>query len=215
MRKVKFKIKDPVSALTHFAGAVMSVVGLVFLINKATDYSIWHVVSLTTFGVSLILLYTASTVYHTVVAGKKWEKLLRKIDHMMIFVLIAGSYTPICLLALRGPLGWSLFGSIWGLTAAGIVMKAVWMSAPRWLSTVIYVFMGWLIFIAFVPFKTAVSVAGVGLLLGGGLFYSTGAVIYGLKWPNFKGFGFHELFHVLILGGSLCHFIMMYEYLMP
>jgi hemolysin III len=212
---VKFKIKDPVSALTHFGGALMSVAGLVFLIIKATGYSIWHVVSLTTFGVSLILLYTASTVYHAVITSKRWEKLLRKIDHMMIFVLIAGSYTPICLLALRGPLGWSLFGSIWGLTIAGLVMKAVWLSAPRWLSTIIYAVMGWLICIAIVPFSQAVSSAGVGLLFGGGLFYSSGAVIYGLKWPNLKGFGFHELFHVLVLGGSICHYIMMYRYLMP
>jgi hemolysin III len=193
----------------------MSVAGLVFLIIKATGYSIWHVVSLTTFGVSLILLYTASTVYHAVITSKRWEKLLRKIDHMMIFVLIAGSYTPICLLALRGPLGWSLFGSIWGLTIAGLVMKAVWLSAPRWLSTIIYAVMGWLICIAIVPFSQAVSSAGVGLLFGGGLFYSSGAVIYGLKWPNLKGFGFHELFHVLVLGGSICHYIMMYRYLMP
>ncbi|HOB21955.1 MAG: hemolysin III family protein [Firmicutes bacterium] len=212
---MKFKIKDPVSALTHFGGALMSVAGLVFLIIKATGYSIWHVVSLTTFGVSLILLYTASTVYHAVITSKRWEKLLRKIDHMMIFVLIAGSYTPICLLALRGPLGWSLFGSIWGLTIAGLVMKAVWLSAPRWLSTIIYAVMGWLICIAIVPFSQAVSSAGVGLLFGGGLFYSSGAVIYGLKWPNLKGFGFHELFHVLVLGGSICHYIMMYRYLMP
>jgi len=165
--------------------------------------------------VSLILLYTASTVYHAVITSKRWEKLLRKIDHMMIFVLIAGSYTPICLLALRGPLGWSLFGSIWGLTIAGLVMKAVWLSAPRWLSTIIYAVMGWLICIAIVPFSQAVSSAGVGLLFGGGLFYSSGAVIYGLKWPNLKGFGFHELFHVLVLGGSICHYIMMYRYLMP
>ena len=212
---MKFKIKDPVSALTHFGGALMSVAGLVFLIIKATGYSIWHVVSLTTFGVSLILLYTASTVYHAVITSKRWEKLLRKIDHMMIFVLIAGSYAPICLLALRGPLGWSLFGSIWGLTIAGLVMKAVWLSAPRWLSTIIYAVMGWLICIAIVPFSQAVSSAGVGLLFGGGLFYSSGAVIYGLKWPNLKGFGFHELFHVLVLGGSICHYIMMYRYLMP
>ena len=212
---MKFKIKDPVSALTHFGGALMSVAGLVFLIIKATGYSIWHVVSLTTFGVSLILLYTASTVYHAVITSKRWEKLLRKIDHMMIFVLMAGSYAPICLLALRGPLGWSLFGSIWGLTIAGLVMKAVWLSAPRWLSTIIYAVMGWLICIAIVPFSQAVSSAGVGLLFGGGLFYSSGAVIYGLKWPNLKGFGFHELFHVLVLGGSICHYIMMYRYLMP
>ncbi len=210
---MNFKLKDPVSALTHFLGAVLSVVGLVFLIIKATDYSIWHLVSLTTFGISLILLYSASTVYHAVITSKKWEKVLRKIDHMMIFVLIAGSYTPICLLALRGPLGWSLFGSIWGLAIGGIIMKAVWMSAPRWLSTLIYLVMGWLLAIAFVPFSRAVSVAGVGLLLGGGFFYSTGAIIYGIKWPNLKFFGFHEIFHLFILGGSALHFWMMYQYL--
>lgn len=211
---MSLRLKDPVSALTHFVGAVLSVVGLVFLIIKATEQSIWHLISLTTFGVSLVLLYTASTVYHSVRASKKWEKILRKIDHMMIFVLIAGSYTPICLLALRGPLGWSLFASIWGLTILGIVMKAVWISAPRWLSTLIYLVMGWLIVVAIVPFTRAVSVAGLGLLMGSGFFYSTGAIIYGVKWPNFKGFGFHELFHLFVLGGSICHFVLVY-FLIP
>src|SRR5690606_10702944 len=130
--------------------------------------------------------------------------ILRKLDHMAIYVLIAGTYTPICLLPLRGPWGWSLLGIIWGMAVAGIFLKAFWMNAPRWLSTLIYVIMGWMVVIAFFPLVRAVPPSGIAWLLAGGLLYSLGSLIYGTKWPRFRSrfFGFHELFHLFVLGGS-------------
>lgn len=134
----------------------------------------------------------------------------------MIFVLIAGTYTPICLVSLHGIWGWVLFGLIWGMAILGIFLKFFWMNAPRWFSTLIYVVMGWLAIIAFVPLQRAVSWKGVALLLAGGLAYTVGAVIYALKKPNIacKYFGFHEIFHVFVLLGSACHIAFMFLYVL-
>lgn len=210
-------MKDLVSALSHLVGAVLSIVGLVVLVYSAAVYaSVWHVVSFSIYGASLILLYTASTIYHAIPVSDRWNRILRKIDHSMIYVLIAGSYTPICLVALKGSWGWSLFGSIWGLTIVGILLKVVWLDAPRWLSTLIYTFMGWLVAIASVPLVRTLSWGGMFWLLGGGILYTIGAVIYGTKWPRItsKVFGFHEIFHIFILAGSFMHFWVMYRFVL-
>ncbi len=211
------RIKNPTSALTHMVGACLSIVGLVLLVYRAAvDATVWHIVSFAIFGSSLIILYMASTTYHTFIVTQKWTTILRKIDHMMIYVLIAGTYTPICLVALRGPLGWSLFGSILVFLAAGIIMKVFWLSAPRWLSTIIYVIMGWLVVVAIYPLFLKMPVEGIYWLAAGGISYSVGAVIYGLKWPsiNKRLFNFHDIFHLFVLGGSLCHFWLMYRYVL-
>jgi len=211
------KIKDPVSGLTHLLGAVLSVVALVLLVyNGAKGATPWHVVSFSIFGASLILLYTASTIYHMIPAREKGTIILRKIDHMMIYILIAGTYTPICLVPLRGGWGWSLFGVVWAIAIGGIIMKAFWLNAPRWLYTLIYLGMGWIVAIAFLPLlRTLPSGGMLWLVIGGGL-YTLGAVIYGTKWPkfNFKHVGFHEIFHIFILGGSFSHFWLMYKYIL-
>lgn len=216
MSSTKLQVKDPVSGYTHLAGVLLSIAGLVLLVYySATNASAWHVVSFSIFGTSLILLYTASTLYHLLKISEKGTKVLRKIDHMMIYVLIAGTYTPLCLIPLRGGWGWSLFGSIWGIAVTGIILKGVWFNAPRWLSTVFYGVMGWLIVIAMYPLVKTIPAGGIGWLVGGGLAYTIGAVIYGIKKPNLTpAFGFHEIFHIFVLIGSFCHFWVMYQYIL-
>ncbi len=207
-------IKDPVSALTHMSGALLATVGLVALLRAAAGNP-WRLVSFAVFGASLILLYTASAVYHWLRLPELTTAALRRVDHTMIFVLIAGTYTPFCLGPLRGPWGWSLFGVVWGLAAAGLLMKLFWLHAPRWLSTAIYVGMGWLVVTATAPLLKTVPAGGLVWLLIGGLFYTVGAVFYALKWPgrNARVFGFHELFHLFVMAGSISHFWVVYRYL--
>jgi hemolysin III len=214
---MKCKIKDPVSALTHLVGAILSLFGALLLIRYAyQEATTWHIVSFIIYSISLISLYTASTIYHWVPISGEKGLVLRKIDHMMIYILIAGTYTPICLISLRGPWGWSLLISIWILAIAGIILKSISMDIPRWLSTGIYIVMGWLVVIAFYPLRRSLPTQGILWLIGGGIVYTLGAVIYALKWPKFtnKWFGFHELFHLFVIGGSVCHFLLMYKYIL-
>jgi len=211
------RVKDPFSGFSHLFGALLSAVGLFYLVRYAVAVgTVWHVVAFSIFGASLILLYTASSLYHLVVTSERGSTILRKIDHMMIYVLIAGTYTPVCLIPLRGGWGWSLLISIWSIAMVGIVMKLLWFDAPRWLSTLFYVIMGWLAIVAFLPLVRSMPPAAVWWLVAGGIMYSIGALIYGTKWPRFKSkvFGFHELFHIFVLYGSLCHFWMMFRYVL-
>lgn len=211
------KLREPVSGLTHLAGAILSLIGLVVMIYYAISVgTIWHIVSFSIFGGSLILLYTASTLYHLLNISDKGVRVLRKIDHMMIYILIAGTYTPLCLIPLRGGWGYSLLSIIWGIALAGIILKFLWFDAPRWLYTLFYLIMGWLVVIAFLPIARAIPLAGLMWLIAGGVLYSVGAVIYGTKWPklNIKLFGFHEIFHVFVLYGSFCHFWLMFRYVL-
>lgn len=212
---MSIKVKDPVSGFSHLLGAVLSAVGLYFLIRyAAANGTVWHIVSFSIFGASLILLYTASSVYHLLVVSEKSSIILRKIDHIMIYVLIAGTYTPVSLIPLRGSWGWSLLISIWAIAMVGIVLKILWFNAPRWLYTMFYVIMGWLIVIAFKPIVRSMPPAAVWWLVAGGLLYSVGAIIYGAKWPRLKSkvFGFHEVFHIFVLFGSFSHFWLMFRY---
>jgi hemolysin III len=213
---MQWKVKDPVSGLTHLIGALLSVAALVILVcGAAREGTSRHVVSFAVFGASLILLYTASTLYHLLPLREKATRALKRVDHMMIYVLIAGTCTPISLVALRGAWGWSVLGSIWGLAVLGIIMKIIWLNAPRWFSTLIYVVMGWLVVIAFPPLLRAVPLNGICWLVAGGILYTAGAVIYGIKKPNLiKGFGFHEIFHLFVMAGSYGHFWLMYRYIL-
>ena len=171
------------------------------------------------FALSMVLLYAASTTYHTVDSTDKVNRRLRKLDHMMIFVLIAGSYTPICLITLRGPQGTALCTAVWAVALAGIAIKALWITCPKWFSSVLYIAMGWLCVFAVVPIVKALSPAGFGWLLAGGIIYTAGGVIYALKLPLFnarhKAFGTHEIFHLFVMAGSACHFVLMYFFVMP
>ncbi|QJB55376.1 hemolysin III family protein [Pseudodesulfovibrio sp. zrk46] len=210
-----FSLRDPVSGLTHLIGAILAVFATVLLIMRSVDPAMpWHIVTFSIFGGAMILLYTASTLYHWLPVSEKWVRFLRRVDHSMIFFYIAATYTPICLIPLRGPWGWSIFGVVWGLALVGIAMKIFWLHAPRWLSTGIYLGMGWLVLVGIYPLMQNMSLSAVAWLAGGGVVYSLGAVIYALKWPNPipKYFGFHEIFHLFVIGGSACHFVVMYWY---
>ena len=207
-------LRDPVSSLTHLAGAILTIPYTAVLIGTAVHQaSTRHIIAFAVFGVSLLLLYATSAAYHMPRFSEKAIRVLRRIDHMAIFVLIAGTYTPVCLLPLHGVWGWTLFGFVWGLAVTGIVLKAFWIQAPRWLSTAVYVLMGWLVLLAIYPLTQAVSATAVALLVSGGLTYTAGAVMYAIKWPRRRWgyFGFHELFHLFVLGGSCLHAAFMFQ----
>ncbi|MBV7276496.1 PAQR family membrane homeostasis protein TrhA [Clostridium thailandense] len=211
------KLREPVSGLTHLFGVFASIIGLIVLVvYAALQSSVWHIVTFSIFGASLILLYSASSIYHLASVSQKAINVLRRIDHSMIYLLIAGSYTPICLIALRGSWGWSIFGTIWGLTIIGILIKNFWFSAPRWISTLFYIFMGWLVIVAIYPLAHVFSSGAMGWLFAGGIAYTIGGLIYATKWPkiNLKNFGFHEIFHIFVLLGSFCHYWLMLRYVL-
>ena len=212
-----FKIKDPGSAITHFIAMALAMVAAVpLLVKAAQEPGCLHVIALAVFIVSMILLYAASTTYHTLDISPKVNKVLRKIDHMMIFILIAGTYTPVCLIVLGDRTGWLLLAFVWAIAIAGIVIKALWITCPKWFSSVLYISMGWVCVLAITRIVQALPAAAFGWLLAGGLIYTAGGVIYALKLPIFnarhKHFGSHEIFHLFVMGGSLCHYIMMYEF---
>lgn len=207
-------LRDPLNGLTHCIGAVLALVGLIVLLVRAcTTPEPWHIASLSIYGVGMILLYTASTLYHWLPLSERGIRLWRRIDHSMIFVYIAASYTPICLVPLRGSWGFSLVSVIWAVAAAGLCMKIFWLEAPRWLSTGLYIGMGWAALVAFYPLSQTLPFAALAWLVSGGIFYTVGAIIYARKRPNWGIFGFHELFHLFVMAGSACHFWMMYAYI--
>lgn len=210
--------REPVSGFTHLFGAVVSFVGLILLVAKqltAGKGSPLALFSVIVFGLSLVFLYTASTVYHLINSKEKVILFLRKLDHSMIYVLIAGTYTPICLIALEGAWRWGFFILIWSFAIVGIIIKLVWFESPRWLSTSFYIIMGWLAVVAISPLSKALPTGAIALLISGGVVYTIGGVIYALKWPkiNLKHWGFHEIFHLFVLGGSFLHYMLVIRYL--
>nr|WP_317283656.1 hemolysin III family protein [uncultured Sellimonas sp.] len=211
-------IKDPGSAITHFIGMLMAIFAAIpLLIKAAHEPNRIYLISLTIYALSLILLYAASTTYHTFDLSEKANTILKKIDHMMIFVLIAGSYTPICLITLKGKTGLILLCLVWGIAIVGIIIKAFWVFCPKWVSSVLYIGMGWTCVLAFTQILNSLSPAAFGWLLAGGIIYTIGGIIYALKLPLFntrhKNFGSHEIFHLFVMGGSMCHFIVMYQFI--
>ena len=201
----------PWSALTHGAGAVLSVLGT-FLLLLGTR-TLFQLAAFAVYGLSIIILYTSSTLYHCLRTCIPWRRRLRKLDHCSICLLIAGSYTPICLLALKDSCGPALLAGVWWFALAGILLSLCWITAPRWLSTGVYLCMGWLAVFALKPLSTALPLEGMIWLVTGGVLYSLGGILYALKWPgkNNPRFGCHEIFHVFILLGSVCHFLNMYR----
>lgn len=214
----KVRAKDPGSAITHLIGMLMAAFAATPLMIKASSQpdSI-HLISLGIFILSMILLYTASTVYHTFGRTDKSHRRLRKFDHMSIYVLIAGTYTPICLVVLGGRLGFSLLILIWSLAFTGIAVTGFWINCPKWFSSAIYITMGWICVLAFTRIINSLPIAAFEWLLAGGIIYTVGGVIYALKLPIFnsrhKNFGTHEIFHLFCIGGSFCHFMLMYLYI--
>ena len=217
-RRTKKRLREPVNGLTHAAGGLLAALGLGVLLATAWSAGrIDQLVAFGVFGLSLIALYAASALYHLLPLSPSGVARLRRLDHMAIFVLIAGTYTPFCLLALDGGWRWGLLALIWGLALCGVLLKLLWMDAPRWLSVVLYLGMGWVAVIATPALFRAVPPDGITWMLAGGLVYSAGAVIYGLKRPNpVPGiFGFHELWHLFVIAGSACHFWAVLHYVTP
>ena len=214
---MQITIREPGSAITHFIAMMMAVFAAVPLLIKAGIQSGQeNLLAMAIFMGSMILLYGASATYHSVDLTGRSLRIFRKLDHMMIFVLIAGSYTPVCLIVLGGKLGYTLLALVWGIAAVGMLIKAFWVTCPKWFSSIIYIAMGWVCVLVFGPLLNTLSTPAFLWLLAGGIIYTVGGVIYALKLPIFnskhKSFGSHEVFHLFVMGGSICHFIFMYLY---
>ena len=210
-KKRLVKIEEIANSISHGIGIGLAVAGVTLLVTFGAIYgNAWHIVSFAVFGLSMITLYLASTLFHGVKKLRLKAK-LNKFDHAAIYILIAGSYTPLSLISLRGWVGWSIFGLIWTLAIAGIVFK-IWFYAPRFrkLSAWLYVAMGWLVILAIVPIIKAVPNTSLWFFLAGGLSYTGGVIFYLIRTVPF----FHLVFHLFILGGSVCHFFG-FLYLLP
>jgi len=211
-----FHVRDPMSALTHFIAFIAAIFATPSLLIQAaeTGAARVHLISLSIFMLSMILLYGASTAYHTFSLTEKGCRTLKKLDHTMIFFLIAGSYTPVCIIKL-GNAGMKLLALVWFLALAGAIFKLCWVTCPKWVSSVIYIAMGWSCLTAMPSIIAALSHLGFFWLLLGGIFYTVGGVVYALKPKRLadKIFGIHEIFHVFVMAGSLCHYIFVYGFL--
>jgi hemolysin III len=197
--------------ITHGIGAVLSIAALVILVVLAAKQKdAWRIVSFSVYGASLILLYLASTLYHSI-RHSRAKRVFRILDHVSIFLLIAGTYTPFLLVDLRGGWGWTLFGMIWGLAVVGIVFKAVFIGRFKKLSIAVYVLMGWMILVAIKPLLAAVPMPGLCWLVLGGLFYTGGIVFYAWRSVRFS----HMIWHLFVLCGSVCHFFAILFYVLP
>lgn len=208
----KYSISEEIfNAITHGVGALLAVAALTLLVVFATMYGdVWHIVSFSIYGASLIILYLFSTLYHSF-QNERVKSIFKILDHSAIYLLIAGTYTPFTLVTLRGRLGWTIFGIIWGLALIGVVLKAFFIKRFKIISTLTYVFMGWIIVLAFNPLKMNLSVQGVRWLVLGGILYSSGSIFYLIKKIPFN----HAIFHLFVLGGSLCHFFSILLYVLP
>ena len=211
------KLREPINSITHLSGAILSFIALFAMLAKSflTDAPTIAIVSVTIFGISLILLYTVSGTYHGIMSTDKIINFFQKLDHSMIFILIAGSYAPFCLVGLGGTLGRNMFIVMISIAIAGIIFKLCWFNAPRWLQTALYIAMGWSAIFVIKPLSQSMSPLSIFLLVLGGIFYTIGGVIYATKSKKIKIgiFGFHEIFHIFILLGSLTHFICVFTYL--
>lgn len=205
------KLREPLSGLTHCLGALMAAAAAAALCLRARTPL--ELAAYLVFGAGMVGLYTASTLYHWLPVSPEAQRRLRRIDHSMIFIYIAATYTPICAVALGTPLGWTVLWLIWSLALLGVILKIFWLEAPRRLSTALYVIMGWIALGVLPPLTRAIGLSGVLWLLGGGLMYTAGAVIYALKRPNMGPLGFHEIFHLFVIAGSACHFWTIYRYI--
>ncbi len=216
---MQITIREPGSAITHFIGMMMAIVAATPLMAKAAGDANTDRIALFALAVfigSMVALYGASALYHSVTVKDSILKVFRKLDHMMIFVLIAGSYTPVCLVILGDHRGYTLLATVWGIAIAGMVIKMCWITCPKWFSSILYIAMGWACLAVFGTLWDTLSRSAFLWLLAGGIFYTVGGVIYALKLPIFnskhKNFGSHEIFHLFVMGGSICHFIFMYFY---
>lgn len=212
------KIREPGSAITQFIAMLLALFSAApLLVRTSLRSGSTSLAAMSVFICSMILLYGASTLYHSINASGKIIRIFKKLDHMMIFILIAGTYTPVCLITLKGTVGFLLLAAVWGIALTGIIIKACWISCPKWFSSALYISMGWICLSVFGTLWKLLPHAAFFWLLAGGIIYTAGGIIYALKLPIFnarhKFFGSHEIFHLFVMAGSLCHFIFMFVYL--
>ena len=204
-------LEEILNSVTHGAGALVSIAGLVLLIVYSSMYGqAGHIASCTVFGISLVLLYTASTLYHSF-QKPNIKHILKILDHSCIYVLIAGTYTPFMIVIVRGALGWTLFTIVWSLTILGIIFKAFFVNRFKIVSTLAYILMGWLIIFAIKPLAQTLPGTGIAWLIAGGLAYTLGTIFYAWKTLPFN----HAVWHLFVLAGSVCHFMAVLFYIVP
>jgi hemolysin III len=204
-------LEERINIISHAVGLILSVIALCLLATHASLHgSALHIVSFSIYGISLITLYTASTLYHSA-KNPVARTRLRVFDHASIYALIAGTYTPIALITLNGPTGWTIFGISWGLAATGIVLKLFFTGRYNLISTLMYVFMGWIIIFAIEPLINNLPQDGLTWLVAGGLAYTIGAILYGIKQIKLN----HAIFHLFVLAGSFSHFVTIFFYVLP
>lgn len=203
--------EEKINVVSHVLGFLLSAAGLILLLIRASLHgNAWHIVSVAVFGLSMMALYGASACYHS--ASKPALRLrLRIVDHASIYLLIAGTYTPFMLITLKGTVGWVIFSISWGMAATGITLKLFFTGKYQLLSTLMYVFMGWLIIFAIKPLIANLAADGLFWVLAGGVAYTIGAILYSIKSIPYN----HATFHLLVLAGSICHFIAIYQYVLP
>lgn len=210
-------LREPISSITHLIAGGLSVVALVLLISKQLilgNVNEMLFISSIIFGVSLILLYFTSGIYHAISATKeKTVKMMKKLDHSMIYTLIAGSYSPFCLYVLPKKVGIPVFTILWIIALVGITLKILWINMPRVLSTALYIGMGWVALFVIKDLYANLVPQAFFLLVLGGVLYTIGGVIYAIKKPNFKNWNFHDIFHIFTMLGSLSHFLLVFIYL--
>ena len=209
-------MKEPVNTWTHFVTFIAAIVGLVYLIIL-TRGNASKVVTMTVYGVSAILLYGASSLYHWIRTVPRKELILRRLDHIAIYLLIAGSYTPVFFYGLEGAWKWAMLVTVWVLAVAGMALKVWFIHAPRFITSAFYVMLGWIALVPFLQLINNLPVGAVVLMMAGGAAYTLGAVIYATKWFDFlpNRFGFHEVFHLFVVAGTVIHFVMMVLYIVP
>ncbi|MHB8644314.1 MAG: PAQR family membrane homeostasis protein TrhA [Thermomicrobiales bacterium] len=218
MRVITLRVREPANGLTHLTGVFLSVIAMIVLVAIGLRMgNVLALIGLIIFGLSQIALYTASTLHHSLSLSPRGEARLLRFDCTMVVVLIAGTYTPLCLLALHGIWRWGLLGIIWGLVLAGLIMMTRWMDAPRWASTVFYVLLGWIGLLAAPALFRALPSAGTAWMLAGGVVYTVGALIFVFERPNLipGKFDSHALWHLFVLGGSACCFWLIVRYVVP
>ena len=210
------RIREPFSGLSHGVGVPLAMVAMIVLL-AASGGKPRHLIGFVIYGVSLIALYAASALYHSLRVGPRAIAWLQRLDHSAIFLLIAGSYTPFCLVTLHGVWGWSLLGAVYALATVGVALSVFGHKLPEWPRVTLYLLMGWLSVLAFGPLRAHLPPAGLGWLMAGGVVYSLGAVIFATDrphlWPG--KFSAHDLWHLFVLGGSACHFIVMLWFVAP
>ena len=209
-------LREPINSITHFVGAGLSFIALIAMLVKVaiSDPSVISILSVTIFGISLTLLYATSGTYHGIISTEKVIKFFQKLDHSMIFVLIAGSYAPFCLISIGDKFGFTMFLIMITLAIVGIIFKLCWFNCPCWVDSVMYIGMGWIALFMIKPLAAIISGISLFCLVLGGILYTIGGIIYATKSKKLTigNWGFHEIFHIFILIGSLSHFICVYTY---